>query len=215
MYLSTTGSIEDSEVLGLPSHTFEPVKYGEWDWHQTWETEFDLPAVCYLFPLQCLLHFLMVSSVLQSVQQNGTLYAVSVLESESPLSNGARKQHVTTAPHSQALISRYMPQRKVRAVKNLLAGDQEAEDSDEEDEDDHEEVASGGVAGLLGKKESPIVSYYHPNLTLAIVNDPGAVLNPAALPPPIAQRTWQTDCLSLLLQGSRDLCSLHLLQPQA
>lgn len=41
VYLSTGGR----DAATLPSHTFEPVKYGDWSWSQTWETEFQVPAV--------------------------------------------------------------------------------------------------------------------------------------------------------------------------
>lgn len=53
------------------------------------------------------------------------------------------------------MLSRYMPQRKVRAVKNLLSS---SEDSVQEEDDaaDNEDI-----------RDAPFISYYHPNLTLA------------------------------------------------
>lgn len=44
VYLSTSRWDHEANPE-LPRYVFEPVKYGDWNWQQTWETEFDVPPV--------------------------------------------------------------------------------------------------------------------------------------------------------------------------
>lgn len=76
----------------------------------------------------------------------------------------------TSANMKSVVLSRYAPLRKIRAVKNLLSAANETEEAEEED-----------------VKDLPIVSYYAPNLTLAVTNEPHAVLNRQAMTPPVMQ----------------------------
>ena len=73
-------------------------------------------------------------------------------------------------------MTRYEPKRRVREVKNLLAkGDATTPVVEEEP---------------LEKKEiMPIISYYHPNVSVEIVTNPGVVAY-SALPPNIAESTF-------------------------
>lgn len=64
-----------------------------------------------------------------------------------------------------------MPQRKVRAVKNLFAAKNETE-----------EITTPAVPEI--EEILPILSYYHPNITLELVMSPG-VLAYSTLPDPI------------------------------
>ena len=59
--------------------------------------------------------------------------------------------------------------RKIRTVKNLLSAANETEEAEPEE------------------KDTPIISYYAPNLTLAVTNDPNAVLQRQAMTPPVMQ----------------------------
>jgi len=132
----------------LPYHTFEPVKYGDWNWpEQTWETSFKVP---------------------NTVQNNGSLWLDMFLAR-----NGAKVEpnfNPGEILHKRKLLSRYMPQKKIRAVKSLLSAANETEPEPEVDE-----------------KEPPIVSYYAPNLTLAITNDPQLVLQIDPMIPAVLQ----------------------------
>lgn len=63
-----------------------------------------------------------------------------------------------------------MPQRKIRAVKNLFAAKNETEET--------------APVVLEVEEILPILSYYHPNITLELVMSPG-VLVYSTLPDPI------------------------------
>lgn len=45
VYLSTAQRWDHPEGSVIAQHTFQPVQYGDWDWTQSWETEFDVPQV--------------------------------------------------------------------------------------------------------------------------------------------------------------------------
>lgn len=86
----------------------------------------------------------------------------------------------TLGSHSSpfAVLTRYHPFKKPRAVKNLLAGPKMTPE---------EEEAERIIAEAHAKEIAPIVSYYHPNISLQLVVNSG-VLNPAQLPPPLVTR---------------------------
>lgn len=75
---------------------------------------------------------------------------------------------------ARAALIRYVPQKRVRATKNLLSGKPD-------DEDDKDEVESEEEF-----RNRPIVSAYYPNVTLELVGDPANVAY-ATLPPPVKQ----------------------------
>lgn len=83
----------------------------------------------------------------------------------------------TDSDVSSPVLSRYMPQKKIRAVKNLLSSSNETAT-----ETDAREKAED--------RAMPIISYYAPNITLAVTNDPKAVIQPLAMTPPVLQRTF-------------------------
>lgn len=191
VYLSTAPRWDSATKADfvLAEHAFEPVQYGSWDWAQAWETEFDVPQVRpSLSPRSADLdtRSLALAGIFfatQSVQNNGSLYAVSYLTSDASLVSSPEpsKRSVHTGPASVVLLSRYYPQRKIRAVKNLLAGSEDGEDQVAPAED-----GDNALQDDLNKADVPIVSYYHPNLTLALINEPRTIVSPQALPPPVA-----------------------------
>jgi len=106
----------------------------------------------------------------ESVQRNGSLWAHIFLTKNNadpdPSSPNYRQDSVH---HVSKLLTRYLPKAKVRKERNLL---------------------QDKVAGADGQEEpevpDTIVSFWHQNLTLALVSD-AAVLQYAQLPPPIAE----------------------------
>lgn len=76
------------------------------------------------------------------------------------------------------MLSRYYPFKKTRAVKNLISGPKLTPE---------EEEAERIIAEAEAKEIAPIISYYHPNISLQLVVNSG-VLAPAQLPPPLQAR---------------------------
>lgn len=76
------------------------------------------------------------------------------------------------------MITRYYPYKKPRVVKNLLAG---AKLTPEEEE------AEAALVEAEKKEVKPIISYYHPNVSIELVCNSGALAY-AMLPPPLQQR---------------------------
>ncbi|CAE6527598.1 unnamed protein product [Rhizoctonia solani] len=133
----------------LPHFTWEGIEYGKWDEARDWDGLVNLP---------------------QSVMNNGTLWAHVFLTR-----NGAAFFDAAQRPgdvhYSRKLLTRYMPRRKVRKEKSLLAGgkEEEVEEVEEEEPEDN----------------SP-VSYWHPNVTLTLISDfPQVPLT--QLPPPVVE----------------------------
>ncbi|KAI0268232.1 cleft lip and palate associated transmembrane protein [Gloeopeniophorella convolvens] len=116
----------------------------------------------------------------ESVQRNGSLWAHISLTREdadpNPNSASYKKEHVH---HVRKLLTRYLPRPKVRKERSLLGGPNDAADDIEEPE----------VPDTIG-------SFWHQNLTLALVSD-AATLQYAQLPPPISEHVH-------LIPGQRD-----------
>ncbi|KAG9073777.1 hypothetical protein FS749_014694, partial [Ceratobasidium sp. UAMH 11750] len=133
-----------------PVFTWEGIEYGKWNESREWDGTIQTP---------------------ESVMNNGTLWAHTFL-----VRNGAsidprdKSFNPSDMHHSRKLLTRYMPRRKVRKVKSLLAGSQE-EEIEEEVEEEPED-------------NSP-VSYWHPNVTLTLVSD-FAQVPITQLPAPVA-----------------------------
>ncbi|CAE6462956.1 unnamed protein product [Rhizoctonia solani] len=133
----------------LPHFTWEGIEYGKWDEARNWDGLVNVP---------------------QSVMNNGTLWAHVFLtrNGASPFDGAERPGDVH---HSRKLLTRYLPRRKVRKVKSLLAGSKE-EEVEEVEEEELED-------------KSP-VSYWHPNVTLTLISDfPHVPLT--QLPPPVVE----------------------------
>lgn len=86
--------------------------------------------------------------------------------------------------HVRKLLTRYAAQRRIRAVKNLLTGKAEGESAEvqaaQEEEEEKEETVEE-------RKARPIVSFYHPNVTLELVADAG-MLDLQKTPAPVRNR---------------------------
>ncbi|CAE6471874.1 unnamed protein product [Rhizoctonia solani] len=134
----------------LPHFTWQGIEYGKWDEARDWDGLVNLP---------------------QSVMNNGTLWAHVFLtrDGASPFDGAQRPGDVH---HSRKLLTRYMPRRKVRKEKSLLAGSKEEQVEEVEEEEEPEDT-------------SP-VSYWHPNVTLTLISDfPQVPLT--QLPPPVVE----------------------------
>ncbi|KAJ5368197.1 uncharacterized protein N7496_007957 [Penicillium cataractarum] len=93
----------------------------------------------------------------KQVQQNGTLFAhFFVARTGYPLDPAAKDYNTADAVHFLRPLNQYLPKKKVKKLKNLLAASEEAE----EEVDDTPDVQT--------------VSYYHPNFTLSVVPDSGS-----------------------------------------
>lgn len=93
----------------------------------------------------------------KEVQHNGTLWAhFFVALSGHELDPAAKGYSTDTAVHFLRPLNQYLPKRKAKKLKNLLAG---ADETDEEEDD--------------GTPDVSIASYYHPNFTLSVIPDSG------------------------------------------
>jgi len=101
--LSTSSDIySDENPHDLPRHTFSNIRFGDWNWTQVWESDFNVP---------------------QSVQNNGSLWAV-IIVSKKDAQIDPRKPGYKPADvyRKQKLLTRYLPKRNIRKTKNLLGG---------------------------------------------------------------------------------------------
>lgn len=128
-------------------------------------------------------------SYLQSVQNNASLYldAFVTQSGKSPVRGNPTYPGEGQVLHVRKPLTRYQPQRKLRAVKNLLTGKSDQEQAEAEAaqqaEDEREETEEE-------RNARPIVSFYHPNVTLELVTDSGAI-ELAKTPPPVRAREPQ------------------------
>lgn len=122
----------------------------------------------------------------QSVQNNASLYldAFITQSGKSPVRGDPTYPGDGDVLHVRKPLTRYQTQRKVRAVKNLLTGKSDKEKAEAEAaqqaEDEKEETEEEW-------KARPIVSFYHPNVTLDLVVDSGAI-ELAKTPPSVRSR---------------------------
>ncbi|KAL4967364.1 CLPTM1 family protein [Aspergillus stella-maris] len=93
----------------------------------------------------------------KEVQQNGTLWAhFFVGLSGHQLDPAAKDYSTDTAVHFFRPLNQYLPKRKAKKLKNLLAS---ADETEEEEND--------------GRPDVYVASHYHPNFTLSIIPDSG------------------------------------------
>lgn len=93
----------------------------------------------------------------KQVQNNGTLFAhFFVALTGHQLDPAAKDYNTADAVHFLRPLNQYLPKKKAKKLKNLLADSGEEE---EEEEDDTPSVQT--------------VSYYHPNFTISMVPDSG------------------------------------------
>ncbi|KAI9934051.1 hypothetical protein ASPWEDRAFT_36038 [Aspergillus wentii DTO 134E9] len=92
----------------------------------------------------------------KEVQQNGTLWAhFYVGLTGHQLDPSAKDYSTDNAIHFFRPLNQYLPKKKVKKLKNLLASDE----AEEEAEDNTPDVQ--------------VVSYYHPNFTVSVIPDSG------------------------------------------
>ncbi|KAI9467040.1 cleft lip and palate associated transmembrane protein [Lactarius psammicola] len=116
----------------------------------------------------------------ESVQHNGSLWAhISLTKDNADPDPSSTKYKQDSVHHVSKLLTRYLPKAKIRKERNLLQDKVEGVDGQEEPE-----------------VPDTIVSFWHQNLTLALVSD-ATVLQYAQLPPPIAEHVH-------LVPGLRD-----------
>lgn len=98
-----------------------------------------------------------IIQVPKEVQQNGTLFAhFFVGLSGQQLDPTAADYSTDKAIHFIRPLNQYLPKKKVKKLKNLLAS---AEENEEEEEDNTPDVSTA--------------SYYHPNFTVSFIPDSG------------------------------------------
>lgn len=96
----------------------------------------------------------------KEVQQNGTLWAhFYVGLTGHQLDPTAKDYRTDSAIHFLRPLNQYLPKKKAKKLKNLLASPDETQE-EEEEEDNTPNVQ--------------IVSYYHPNFTVSVIPDAGA-----------------------------------------
>jgi len=138
----------------LPSVSWEGVEYGpKASWKHEWNTEWAVPP---------------------AVQRNATLWldAFVTQAGHSPDPAAPSYPGKQAVLHVRKSLTRYHPLRKVRATKNLLSG---SKDESPKARLTAEERVAADAAELAEFKALPIVSYYHPNVTLQIVSSSGAL----------------------------------------
>ncbi|KAJ5109873.1 hypothetical protein N7532_002518 [Penicillium argentinense] len=118
----------------------------------------------------------------KQVQQNGTLWAHFFVARTGFQIDPAAKDYTTdNALHFIRPLNQYLPKKKAKKLKNLLAS---PEGEEEEEEDNTPQVST--------------VSYYHPNFTVSVIPDSGTQRF-AQIPPPARQY------LQLERTGARDI----------
>ncbi|KAK9896162.1 cleft lip and palate transmembrane 1 [Cystobasidium minutum MCA 4210] len=127
----------------FPHYTVSGLKLGDWKPEHEWNTEVVLP---------------------KSVQNNGTLYLDTFLTKDgSPLSPREPGWSAENVYHYRKPLMQYQKLKRVRAVKSLLGGKDQEEESEEE--------------AKAKDQAMPIIAYYHPNITMNIIasSDPAPI----------------------------------------
>ncbi|KAF9084531.1 hypothetical protein BGX23_010431 [Mortierella sp. AD031] len=109
----------------------------------------------------------------QHVQNNGTLYAhIYFAKQHTPLNPSAKDFSLDNRVYTRKMLTRYYKKKKEFKVKKLVGGKQEVEPEPEKPVEETSTPEAG----------STIVSYWHQNLTIALLSDRSAIPY-AALPP--------------------------------
>lgn len=94
----------------------------------------------------------------KSVQQNGTLWAhFFVARTGSQLDPTAKDYSSDNAVYFPRPLNQYLPKKKAKKLKNLLATPEEGQEDEEDD----------GIPNVS------VASFYHPNFTLSFIPDSG------------------------------------------
>ncbi|GAO48717.1 hypothetical protein G7K_2887-t1 [Saitoella complicata NRRL Y-17804] len=120
-----------------------------------------------------------------AMQNNGSLYAHIVLARDGAEVDPGREEYDgKNVARMTKMLNRYQKLKRNKKTKNLL--DKYAEEAEEEEE---EEVAAAPIIPGLNfgqdQPQPPIVSYWSPNLTLAVIADTGEL--PFTTLPPVVK----------------------------
>ncbi|KAK4701167.1 hypothetical protein P7C70_g5067, partial [Phenoliferia sp. Uapishka_3] len=152
--------VVDFQDTSLPSVEWKGVTYDNSKWSREWDTAFDVP---------------------ESVQHNASLWADVFVTlagvSPDPASESFGGEEVL---HIRKILTRYMPKKKIREVKKLLGPGSKAGAGVTETVPPPSVVEEAEAP----QEVMPIISYYHPNVSLEIVASAGALAR-SALPPPL------------------------------
>ncbi|KAG0164958.1 hypothetical protein DFQ28_003728 [Apophysomyces sp. BC1034] len=124
------------------------------------------------------------------LQNNGSLYAhIFLTRKEMPINPEDPSFIPDAVVYHRHPLTKYYPKKAVVKQKNLLQQGEQEEEAEIEQEPVIAETAAdestGGFGlGLLGKS-APLVSYWHDNVTIAIVSDAKNVIPKNALQPPV------------------------------
>ncbi|CDZ97998.1 Transmembrane protein [Phaffia rhodozyma] len=155
IYFSTSpsGDVDFGQDGGSPSIVWKDLVYGDWKINDFKDIQVDLPA---------------------SVQRNASLWAdIFLTNGHVSPDPSDPKYNASAVAHSRKLLTRYAPKKKIRKEKSLIGG---------KDDEEEEDVILSLAQIEEEHKTTPIISYWHPNLTLAIVSDRPNIIE-QALPP--------------------------------
>ncbi|CAH7690356.1 cleft lip and palate transmembrane protein 1-domain-containing protein [Phakopsora pachyrhizi] len=139
----------------LPSKKFSDIRFGDWNWEKTWEFDFEVP---------------------ESVKSNGTLWAqITLARAGAQIEYGKPGFDPQEVYVRQKLLTRFLPKRTAKKTKSLLTSNLEKNATNQTEPLEQEKVT----------EHVPVVSYYHPNLTIGIVSDYNVV--PLKRVPPVVQ----------------------------
>lgn len=180
--------VVDFKDTALPSVEWKGVEYANTKWSREWDTIIDVPEVSELRGLwERWARKLMGSTLHESV---GPTQCVALgrdlcdprRRQPGPGLAGVRRRRgpsraqgyvppstsagISTEPSSLSELTRYLPKKKVREVKKLLGGGTKETAAPE---------PTPAVEDDAPKEVMPIISYYHPNVSLEIVASAGPI----------------------------------------
>ncbi|GAA5840785.1 hypothetical protein JCM3766R1_000883 [Sporobolomyces carnicolor] len=164
--------LREGAEAGLPAKVFEGVKWQNDGVERVWETDWDVPNTVQNNASLYLDIFLTHSHLNSREEDRASIpHGGFNFDGSDPTKGGIRPAEWV---HTRKLLTRYMPQRKVRTTKKLLSGGAGPAAHDQQQDDEEEDA----------KTPQPIVSYYHPNVSVEIVCDSGK-LPYHSLPPAV------------------------------
>ncbi|KAG2196984.1 hypothetical protein INT47_006931 [Mucor saturninus] len=131
----------------------------------------------------------------KTIQHNGTVYA-HVFLTQHGISIDPRSQgyNPDAAVYVRHVLTKFLPQKSLVKQKKLLGKHEDEEEVEEvivEKVEEKTEEGPGGIVGLganlIGDltRRAPKVAYWHPNVTLSLVNSHRAPLPKNSLQPPV------------------------------
>lgn len=160
LYVTGTGHLHIDTTSSIFPHTsYQQLKLGDWSWAHEWNTEVVLP---------------------RSVQRNGTLFLDTFLvRNGSPIDPRQPGFSAEDVYHNRQPLMKYEKQKRIRAERSLLGSSGGDGNKQVVLEETVEEAKAMDNA-------MPIIPYYHPNITLAVIGNAGAI--PQAQLTPVVAR---------------------------